>query len=153
MTDNELAEGMACCAKTGDCRKCEFAKHDTCFVTCEKEIFAFIERKDAEVERLQAMKDAALDTIHKLGEDYAKALEENNRKDAEIKALKKANESFSCIGMLYSEIKSEARKEFAERLESLCSHSVFEKGGQLSSDRAILVSDMRKLLAEMEERE
>lgn len=54
---------------------------------------------------------------------------------------------------LIADISSEARKDFAERLENRYSYSLFEKGGHPSSDRAILVSDMRNLLAEMEERE
>lgn len=36
---------------------------------------------------------------------------------AEIERLQKANESFADLGKLYSEIKAEAIKEFAERLK------------------------------------
>lgn len=40
------------------------------------------------------------------------------RQKAEIERLKKANETFTDIGKMYSEIKAEAYKEFAERLNA-----------------------------------
>ena len=40
-----------------------------------------------------------------------------NRQQAEIERLQKVNDSFTDIGKLYSEIKYEAYKEFAERLD------------------------------------
>lgn len=42
-----------------------------------------------------------------------------NRLQAEIERLQKVNDSFTDIGKLYSEIKSEAIKEFAERLKNI----------------------------------
>jgi hypothetical protein len=41
-----------------------------------------------------------------------------NRQKAEIERLQKVNDSFTDIGKLYSEIKAEAIKEFAERLKN-----------------------------------
>ena len=41
-----------------------------------------------------------------------------NRKEAEIERLQKENNRFADIGKMYSEIKSEAIKEFAERLKA-----------------------------------
>ena len=45
------------------------------------------------------------------------AIEIITRQQAEIERLKKSNEMFTDIGKMYSEIKSEAYKEFAERLK------------------------------------
>ena len=46
------------------------------------------------------------------------ALDLINRLQAENERLKKANEMFADIGKMYSEIKSEAHQEFAERLKT-----------------------------------
>ncbi len=45
-----------------------------------------------------------------------KALDLINRQKAEIERLQKENDQFADIGKMYSEIKTEAVKEFAERL-------------------------------------
>lgn len=47
------------------------------------------------------------------------ALDIINRLQAENERLKKSNEMFTDIGKLYSEIKAEAYKEFAERLKDI----------------------------------
>jgi hypothetical protein len=43
----------------------------------------------------------------------------------EIEKLQKVNESFSCMGKLYSEIKSEAYKEFADEIDYEILHKEF----------------------------
>lgn len=50
------------------------------------------------------------------------------RKDAEIERLEKANESFSDMGKLYSEIKSEAIKEFADEFVKYIGEEIAECG-------------------------
>jgi hypothetical protein len=47
------------------------------------------------------------------------ALDLINRQQAEIERLQKVNDSFTDIGKMYSEIKAEAIKEFAERLKNI----------------------------------
>lgn len=47
---------------------------------------------------------------------------------AEIDRLQKANESFSCLGKLYSEIKSEAKKEVADSLQSILDEHTLQNG-------------------------
>ena len=42
-----------------------------------------------------------------------------NRQKAEIERLQKINDSFTDIGKLYSEVKAEVVKEFAERLKKI----------------------------------
>ncbi len=67
-----------------------------------------------------------------------------NRQKAEIERLQKANKSFSCLGMLYSEIKSEARKEFWEQIK--------EMYGLDENDIivAVNIKDIDNLLAKMD---
>ena len=47
-----------------------------------------------------------------------------NRQKAEIERLREENKNFADIGKMYSEIKAEAIKEFAERAKSLVHHTV-----------------------------
>jgi translation elongation factor EF-G len=74
---------------------------NTIFRTIDRQTIAetieFLKKQNAEVERLQAMVDAELDTIHDLGDDYERVLEEENE--------------------LVKTAKTEAIKEFAERLK------------------------------------
>lgn len=48
-----------------------------------------------------------------------------NRQQAEIERLQNENNQFAYIGKLYSEIKTEAIKEFAERLKDKCKQARF----------------------------
>lgn len=67
-----------------------------------KEKSSKLECKNSELEiELKAMRGAA------------------NSYKSEVERLQKENKSFSCLGMLYSEIKSEARKEFWEQIKAM----------------------------------
>lgn len=83
--------------------------------------------------------------------EWLEELKENretiNRQNAEIERLEKANKSFSCLGKLYSEIKFEVRKEFAERLKEKSEHFELEKENFVSE------ADIDRTLAEMENNE
>jgi hypothetical protein len=99
VTDKEIIKALECCI-TNKCDECAIYKE------CHNEngkgrvqvVLDLIKRQQAEIEWLK-----------KIVEDYAKAEEE-------IERLQKENERFADIGKLYSAIKSEAIKEFAERL-------------------------------------
>lgn len=73
--------------------------------------------------------------------EYAEMLAE---RDMQIRMLQKENEAFAPLGMLYSEIKSEARKEFAERLKEKSEHFELEKENFVSE------ADIDGTMAEME---
>lgn len=94
MTDNEIIKALECCL--GDNPPCFACKYDGDTTTVDECMGAL-------------MKDA-FDLI--------------NRQKAEIERLQKENEQFAYIGKLYSEIKAEAVKEFAELLnkeaENVC---------------------------------
>lgn len=84
----------------------------------------------------------AMDVIDLINRQKAE-IEELQRKNSE---LEKANESFSCMGMLYSEIKSEARKEFAERLKK----KTYPFPCAIGVENAVTIRGINDLLAEME---
>jgi hypothetical protein len=85
---------------------------NTIFRTIDRQTIAeaieFLKKQNAEIERLQAMVDAELDTIHNLGDDYERVLEEENE--------------------LVKTAKTEAIKEFVRRLKWIYrNHSEFEQ--------------------------
>lgn len=86
-----------------------------------------INRQKAEIEALK-------ETIR----EHAEMLTERN---AQIKMLQKENEAFAPLGKMYSEIKSEAIKEFAERL--------IELGTQEGAYEYVSVYDIDTLVKEM----
>ena len=99
MKDKDIIKALECCYKYG-CKQCPLWEYKgDCFKELiEHNALDLINRQKAEIERLQAMVNAELDTIHKLGDDYERALEEEQER------VKKA--------------KAEAIKEFAERLKA-----------------------------------
>ena len=62
-----------------------------------------------------------------------------NRQQEEIEKLQKVNDSFTDIGKLYSEIKVEAVKEFADRLQIRC---IKQDGCLWSSDIGAELKEM-----------
>lgn len=61
-----------------------------CLRKSNEELFVTISKQDAEIKKLKAVADAELDTIHNLGEDYAKVLEEMQKvvEKAKVDAVK-----------------------------------------------------------------
>lgn len=104
LTDSEIVKALECCIDTigVNCGECPYC--DNC-VTDENTSLMMTDALDL-INRLQAEKDTMQHYI-----DHLKA--ENER-------LKKSNEMFTDIGKMYSEIKIEAYKEFAELLHCQC---------------------------------
>ena len=98
MTDNEITREMA------------FSEELHYFKERIKEIFDNYDNPDGYAD---AMYLSALSASHRI---IRKAEEEIKRQQEEIDRLKATIDSFTDIGKLYSEIKAEAIKEFAERL-------------------------------------
>lgn len=78
-----------------------------------------------------------------------KSLDIINHQKAEIERLQSINDSFTDIGKLYSEIKAEAYKRFADKLEEKC--GIFTPLGVnwIEEVEAVRVSDIDKILKEM----
>lgn len=70
-----------------------------CLRKSNEEMFVTISKQDAEIKKLKAVADAELDTIHNLGDDYTRVLEEMQ------KVVEKA--------------KVDAIREFAKRLKQM----------------------------------
>ena len=87
MTDNEIIKALECCSS------------QTTENTCGNCPLFNIGRPDC----YRTLAKHSLDLI--------------NRQQAEIERLQKVNDSFTDIGKLYSEIKADAIKEFAEELK------------------------------------
>ena len=109
MTDNEIIKALECCSTARTADDCErlgcpsFADPQTCIFSDNQKIQGVIDgsldiinRQKAEIERLQAYHDDMESAIYSFREDHAK-----------VKFFK-------------GEIKSEAIKEFAERLKEDC---------------------------------
>lgn len=100
MTDNEITREMT------------FSEELPYFKERIKEIFDNYDNPDGYADLLYLSAISASKRI------VRKAEEEIKRKQEEIESLKATVDSFTDIGKLYSEIKAEAIKEFAERLKS-----------------------------------
>lgn len=90
MTDNEIVKAFECCYLDKPCEECPFCKLENAELNC----FNGDEK---------AIPRMILDLF--------------DRQKAEIERLNKEVETFADIGKMYSEIKAEAVKEFAERLK------------------------------------
>ena len=105
MTDNEIKKGLELTIELLLNNKIsqlnDEQKHHTCFI-----LASALDAIDVKNEAMQAAINGQ--------ETLQKYIAEN---DKEIERLKAVNDSFTDIGKLYSEIKAEAYKEFAERLE------------------------------------
>ena len=140
MTDNEIVKALECC-NIGEnweiCEKCpcciDGEKAVDCVQRLHQNTLDLINRQKAEIENLKNLKYIYA-TVDYCESDLTEALEENKRLKAEIERLEKENtilsqnadtafqDGLNEAQELYAEqikreIKSEAYKEFAEKLE------------------------------------
>ena len=115
LTDNEIIKALRECANNGYNENCGSCKN------CP-----YLEMAYLPEECMTMLAKDALDLI--------------NRQKAEIERLQSVVDSFTDIGKMYSEIKAEAYKEFAERLK--------EKG-KSSLGNQFVISWIDNLLKEM----
>ena len=143
MTDAEIIKSLECCfAKNIVCKECPYCGSYNCPQNLGKDTIDLINRQKAEVERLQKELEEAAVTIHDAAKRYSeyKKLIQCQKEEIErlqsilLKFVREINifenkhnidtSDFSLIPILENEknsivkqIKSEARKEFAERLK------------------------------------
>lgn len=112
LTDNEIVKALECCvlAKHICPHTCPMLKNKECLASLRKYALDIINRLQAENENYSKNNQQMTKDIL----DLYKALEQAKAKN---ERLKEVNDSFTDIGKLYSEIKAEAYKEFAERLK------------------------------------
>ena len=109
MTDNEIIKALE--DKT---HKAEYSWVDSSY--CDVEV-SLLKNALALINRQQAENDNWEKQFRILDVECSRLEKKTEKQQAEIERLKNANDSFTDIGKLYSEIKSEAIKEFAERLK------------------------------------
>ena len=129
MTDREIIKALECCTKD-DCNKCP-NNFGNCYSNLAGYALDLIHHKDAEIRNYirvaEKQQKVSMDrhfVIKRLTEErnafrhyYDECLKDLKKAHAEIERLKKENNQFTDIGKLYSEIKAESIKEFAERLK------------------------------------
>ena len=124
MTEEQIIEYLKHCSTTESCHKdkCPCLKDGhTCIAFESKPVLDLINRQKAELEN------------HNV---------EVNKMVAEIERLREECRSFADIGKMYSEIKAEAIKEFAERLKG-------EAYTNNYCEKIVLENDIDNLVKEM----
>ena len=102
MTDNEIIKALECCPQHIMCGHCPFRNVENCMSALYVDALDLINRQKAEIDELQRR---------------------NSELEIELKAMRGAANSykaeierFADIGKLYGEIRAEAIKEFAEKV-------------------------------------
>ena len=98
MSDEEVKKALECCL-VGECESCPISKFSYCYEILKDEAMSLINRQQAEIERLNSL-------YVSLGTDSL-----GNDADVKLKYIYDLETKLEAI-------KSEAIKEFAERLES-----------------------------------
>ena len=119
MTDKDIIKALECCGIKTDCKGCYFDTHeseDICAREVVKNAFDLINRQQTEIERLQKKVDELAEVLS------------------------------DAIKIRYKEAKSEAIKEFAERLKEKSFKTIRNYG--LTKD-VVEVCDIDNLVKEM----
>lgn len=138
MTDNEIIEALKGCFNgilSDYCLNCPLYDDDSCQYVLKKKAIDLINRQKAEIERLKQE-----------NKEYCEANRiiayQRNQRDKEIRAL---HNQLNGLNFMDKQIKSEAIKEFAERLKER-----YESVDGQYIDR-VLNSDIDTLIKEMTE--
>ena len=135
MTDTEIIKALGCCYKIDEWCSPEYQnecpiygyKEEYCTNHLMKSALDLIERQKVEVEGYKES-----------NREYAEMLAEQ---EVQIKMLQKENEAFAPLGKLYSEIKADAYKEFADRLKKKVHEDLF---GYVEADVQNLLAELTK---------
>ena len=129
MTDNEIIKALECCLESksiGDCKrlKCPMHTKDGCKNAEESEyVEKFYERMIIYallvIDNLKAENEILAKQFDELSKVCDKLHAECFSQKKEIERLKREQHHFADIGKMYTEIKAEAIKEFAERLKQI----------------------------------
>lgn len=110
MTDKEIIKALECCADLFDCISCPCKDFCGDLGKLQQNALDLINRQQAEIEYLQGEREVLLEDIHHSADQI-------NEQFEEIERLQKENNQFADIGKMYSEIRAEAIKEFAENIK------------------------------------
>ena len=139
MIDAEIIKALECCSQnrcTTD--GCPLAGNRICMTLLTTYALDLINRLKSENDDLKRdtipKLQSSLDRANKYGIETEK---ENERLKAEIERLKKENHRFADIGKMYSEIRAEAYKEFAEQVQEEIAdalHSNYKARGEKAQE-------------------
>lgn len=120
LTDAEIVKALECCIDVNgaNCHECPY---DEC---CSYPKSTMLEDALDLFNRLQAENEVLKARIGVYETCNARKDEANRHLEAENERLKATVDSFTDIGKLYSEIKAEAYKEFAELLHCQCENII-----------------------------
>ncbi len=126
MTDNDIVKALECCDDEEVlhwCTGCPYydKENDFCQEDLHRDALDLINRQKAKIEYYKKNRD-------KCQEDAMFLAKKCDELQAEIERLKKENNHFADIGKMYSEIKAEAVKEFAEKVNNLTWYRINSQG-------------------------
>ena len=123
MTDNEIIKAFECCNNDG-CENCP-NRPTCCEIDVADEILNIINRQKAEIERLQSMNQAKLDTIHDLMAEVER-LQNEGIGNCEMAIAMRSDHNLDVdCNYCIDKAKQEAYKEIVKRLkEHLCSYDL-----------------------------
>ena len=130
LTDNEIKKALECCVKNKGCDDCPLYAKESCFVVEGKAILDLLNRQKAEIERLN-------------GECANCPMLEAKRKKESclIEQIKDWQKGYCELKQKLKTTKSEAIKEFAERLK--------EKADKYGLKYWATIEDIDNLVKEM----
>ena len=134
---SRVLKALKCCSDlNSDCEVCPYMGEEDCSSKSLNDAINLIISQKAEIERLEK-------EIERLDIELKAMRGVANSYKAEVERLQKENERFADIGKMYSEIKAEAIKAFAERL--------IEIGVQEGAYEYVSVYDIDNLVKELTE--
>ena len=139
MTDKDIVKALECCGIKNDCKGCYFNTHesgDICVREIVKNAFNLINRQQAEIERLKSSVDDYLWDFYLIS--GCEGTSNNCWK--------------TCPDSRYNKIKSEAIREFAERLkENITDCHTVSDGEYVGYDWTDITHCIDNVIKEMEE--
>ena len=151
LTDNEIIKALKCCCKNNNCEGCPL-DYLTCSSQCVSELaiksLDLINRLQSQnkdlaetVHNIQVKKDALFDKCEELKKEVVRLNAENMLTISERNAFRT---SFYDVSKQLKTVKSEAVKEFAERLKEMSTQGFWE------TDAYVGVEQIDNLVKEME---
>lgn len=137
MTDDEIIKALECCG-TYCCNECFYYNDDLCIENMSKQAIDLINRQKAEVESVR--RKALLEAVRKFAghSDY-----HGDTILCILKCMAEGKEVKTARPLNKKEIKTEAIKEFAERLK--------ENYNVIFGRKAVSIADINSLVKEMTE--
>ena len=147
ISDDEIISSLEVIATTRNCNECKIRNCNwgdcNCSQITANAALDLINRLQAEIGELKHEREVLIEDIHHSANKINEQLEEIEKLKIENKSLRSAA---NCYKLHYSEARTEAIKEFADRLKQ---KSEYYENGQGWEGRICYNDDIDKLLKEM----